>query len=113
MENRLNSFGNVRGWVFGAWGETSQEAHTLVQKLGEAIVRLVDILPGQSLISKSKAAQLASEVGFLRRRLSFAAVQGHSYIKPCISVLGRGLAEFKQIIWFQLSHLSSPIISLI
>ena len=56
MENRLNSFGNVRGWVFGAWGETSQEAHTLVQKLGETRVRRVDILPGQSLISKSKAA---------------------------------------------------------
>ena len=24
----------------------------------------------------------------------------HSYIKACISVLGRGLTEFKQIIWF-------------
>ena len=33
----------------------------------------------------------------------------HSYIKPCISVLGRGLTEFKQIIWFQLRHLSLPI----
>ena len=33
----------------------------------------------------------------------------HSYIKPCISVLGRGLTEFKQIIWFQLRHLSWPI----
>ena len=41
-------------------------------------VRRADTLPGQSLISKSKAAQLASEVGFLRRRLSFASVQGHA-----------------------------------
>ena len=38
------------------------------------------------------------------------AIMGlHSYIKACISVLGRGLTEFKQIIWFQLGHLSSPI----
>ena len=33
----------------------------------------------------------------------------HSYIKACISVLGRGLTEFKQMIWFQMRHLSSPI----
>ena len=37
------------------------------------------------------------------------AMMRHSYIKPCISVLGRGLTEFKQIIWFQLRHLSWPI----
>ena len=37
------------------------------------------------------------------------AQSGHSYIKPCISVLGRGLTEFKQISWFQLRHLSLPI----
>ena len=74
--------------------ETSQEAHTLVQKLGEARVRRVDILPGQSLISKSKAAQLASEVGFLRRRLSFAAVQGQArLLLDRLQLLGDGARE--------------------
>ena len=75
-------------------GETSQEAHTLVQKLGEARVRRVDILPGQSLISKSKAAQLTSEVGFLRRRLSFAAVQGQArLLLDRLQLLGDGARE--------------------
>ena len=57
-------------------------------------VRRADTLPGQSLISKSKAAQLASEVGFLRRRLSFAAVQGHArlLLDPLL-LLGDGAGE--------------------
>ena len=94
VERRLNSFGNVRGWVFGAWGETSEEVHTLVQKLAEARVRQVDTLPGQSLISKSKAAQMASEVGFLRRRLSFAAVQGQArLLLDRLKLLGDGARE--------------------
>ena len=112
----MNSFGNVRGWVFGAWGETSEEVHTLDQKLDELPpktqpltfpklftwdekallkkVRRADTLPGQSLISKSKAAQLASEVGFLRRRLSFASVQGHArlLLDPLL-LLGDGAGE--------------------
>ena len=57
-------------------------------------VRRADTLPGQSLISKSKAAQLASEVGFLRGRLSFAAVQGHArlLLDPLL-LLGDGAGE--------------------
>ena len=35
FSSHVNSFGNVRGWVFGAWGETSEEVHTLDQKLAE------------------------------------------------------------------------------
>ena len=51
-------------------------------------------MPGQSLISKSKAAQLASEVGFLRRRLSFAAVQGQArLLLDRLQLLGDGARE--------------------
>ena len=35
FSSHVNSFGNVRGWVFGVWGETSEEVHTLDQKLAE------------------------------------------------------------------------------
>ena len=35
FSSHVNSFGNVRGWVSGAWGETSEEVHTLDQKLAE------------------------------------------------------------------------------
>ena len=94
VERRLNSYGRVRGWVFGAFGETSEEVHTLVQKLAEARVAKADTMPGQSLIFKSKAAQMAGEVGFLRRRLSFAAVQGQSrLLLDRLQLLGDGARE--------------------
>ena len=94
VEARLNTFGRVRGWVFGAWGETSEEVHSLVQKLAEARVRVADTLPGQCLRSKSKAALMASEVGFLRRRLSFAAVQGQArLLLDRLQLLGDGARE--------------------
>ena len=94
VESRLNTFGRVRGWVFGAWGETSEEVHNLVQKLAEARVRVADTLPGQCLRSKSKAALMASEVGFLRRRLSFAAVQGQArLLLDRLQLLGDGARE--------------------
>ena len=32
VENRLNGYGRVKGWVFGAWGECSDEVHTMVQR---------------------------------------------------------------------------------
>ena len=44
VERRLNSYGRVNGWVFGAWGETSDEVHALVQKLAEARVGRVESL---------------------------------------------------------------------
>ena len=46
-----------------------------VQKQAEARVGRVDTLPSQGLIFKSRAAQMACEVGFLWRRLFFAAVE--------------------------------------
>ena len=39
VETRLNSFGRIRGWVFGAWGECSEEVHSMVQRLAVAKVR--------------------------------------------------------------------------
>ena len=94
VERRLNSYGRVNGWVFGAWGETSDEVHALVQKLAEARVGRVESLPRQSLFLKSKAAQLASEVGFLRRRLSLAAVQGQArLLLDRLQLLGDGARE--------------------
>ena len=94
VERRLNNFGRVKGWVFGAWGETSEEVHSLVQKLAEARVGRADTLASQSLLFKSKAAQMASEVGFLRRRLSFAAVQSHArLLLDRLQLLGDGARE--------------------
>ena len=94
VETRLNTFGQVRGWVFGAWGEASEEVHTLVQKLADAKVGRAGTQPSQCLLFKSRAAQMASEVGFLRRRLSFAAVQGQArLLLDRLQLLGDGARE--------------------
>ena len=53
-----------------------------------------DTMPGQTLIFKSKAAQMAGEVGFLRQRLSFAAVQGQArLLLDRLQLLGDGARE--------------------
>merc|ERR550519_3108886 len=85
-------WGQVRGWVFGAWGEASEEVHTLVQKLADAKVGTAGTQPSQCLLFKSRAAQMACEVGFLRRRLSFAAVQGQARL-PLLQLQGDGARE--------------------
>ena len=50
----------------------------MVQRLAKAKTELADTLPGHRPLFESKAALLSSEVGFLRRRLSFTAVQEQS-----------------------------------
>ena len=71
-------------------GEVKRQAQ--VQKLAEARVGRVDTLPSQGLIFKSKAAQMACEVGFLRRRLSFAAVESQARLL-LLQLLGDGARE--------------------
>ena len=94
VEARLNGYGTVRGWVFGAWGECSQEIHTLVQKLAEAKVQRAATLPGHQPLFKSHEAQLSSEVAYLRRRLSFTAVQSQArLLLDRLQLLGDGAPE--------------------
>ena len=63
-----------------------------VQKQAEARVGRVDTLPCQGLIFKSKAAQMSCDVGFLRRRLSFAAVERQARLF-LLQLLGDGAQE--------------------
>ena len=94
VESRLNNFGRVRGWVFGAWGECSDEVHTMVLRLAEAKVQRAATLPGRGLLFKSREAQLAGEVAFVRRRLSFTAVQQQArLLLDRLQLLGEGAGE--------------------
>ena len=61
--------------MFGAWGETSSEVHTLVQRVAKGRLDVVDQQPGCRGPPRSREAQLASLVGYVRRQLSFTAVQ--------------------------------------
>ena len=94
VEARLVSFGQVKSWVFGAFGECSEEVHQLVQRLAKAKVAKADTEPGHRATSKSKEAQLSAEVAFLRRRLSMAAVREQARLLiDRLQLLGDGAGQ--------------------
>ena len=67
----------------------------MVQRLAEAKVQRAGTQPGRSrLLFKSREAQLAEEVAFVRRRLSFTAVQQQArLLLDRLQLLGEGSAE--------------------
>ena len=96
VERKLLTFGNVTGWVFGAWGEASEDVHTLVHKISEARVEVEQTLPGQQQHGPVRArdARMASVVGFVRRTLSFTTVQQQAkLLLSRLQLLGPGEAD--------------------
>ena len=73
VEQRLISYGEVKGWCFGAWGEASEEVHSLVQRLATSRAEVADTLPHQRGTLKSLETEKAGLVGYLRHTLSFTA----------------------------------------
>ena len=91
VESQLLTFGRVRGWCFGAWGEGSTEVHELVQKVAEARLEVADLQPEPRGIPMSRAAQLAGLVGYVSRRLSHCAVQQQArLLLDRLHLLGEG-----------------------
>ena len=91
VEARLNSFGRIRG---RAWGESSEEVHGMVQRLAEAKVRRAATMPGHQPLFQSHAAQLSSQVAYMRRKLSFTAVQSQArLLLDRLQLLGDGSNE--------------------
>ena len=62
VENKLNTFGRVNGWVFGAWGEASEEVHSLVQRLAKARLDLLDTIPAPRGRPMSRTAKKAARL---------------------------------------------------
>ena len=82
-------YGRVRGWVFGAWGEASTDAH----RINQARVEVASLQPHSQGRTKSREAQLASLVGYVRRRLSITAVkQQTKLLLDRLQLLGDGAA---------------------
>ena len=75
MKTQLLTFDRVSGRVCGAWGEASQEIHGLVIRLDRARLEILDQQPGRRGPAKSKEAKRAALVSWVRRQLSFLAVQ--------------------------------------
>ena len=94
VEARLLTYGKVRGWCFGAWGEVSGEVHSLVQKIAKKKQELAPTQPGRRGPVRSKEAQLATLVASVRRDLSHKAVQQQSkLLLDRLRLLGDGATE--------------------
>ena len=97
VETKLNSFGRVNGWVFGAWGEASEDIHALVQRLAKARLERLDTLPTVRRRQVSRAALLASLVGDVRRQLSLQAVQQQARLLiDKLALVGNGIGAAAQ-----------------
>ena len=71
VERKLTGYGQVRGFVFGAFGEASGGVHELVQRLGETKVKAVGVQQGRETVK----GEMGVIVGQVRRLLSVTAVR--------------------------------------
>ena len=78
VERELNSYGEIQGLVFGAWGEASKGVHELVETMAICRVRSQAMSQGRLLGGEEKGVV----VGQIRRCLSIAAVRGNTSCLP-------------------------------
>ena len=94
VEQRLLAYGEVRGWCFGAWGEASTEVHGLVQRIAEERLNLKDTLPNQRRMARTREAERAGLVAYVRRALSLTAVKQQArLLLDRLRLLGDGAVE--------------------
>ena len=74
VEQKLVSFGSLRGLVFGAWGEASEGVHRLVDDLAEERSKFMLGGNARSKVSCPKGAKGVA-TGQIRRSLSIVAVK--------------------------------------
>ena len=73
VERRLDEFGQIIGLCFGAWGEGSDDVHSLVETLAQCRLRFQMQQDGRP--DQGSDNELALIVGQIRRRLSVTAVK--------------------------------------
>ena len=87
VQRKLESFGDIKGLVFGAFGEGSEDVHSLVQNLATSRAKSVALQRGR----EGGEGELAGIVGEVRRRLSVAAVKAQAdCLLNRMSSIGKG-----------------------
>ena len=84
VETKLLSFPKVEGIVFGNWGEASEATHSLVDALATSRALVAEPQARRKGGRMSEEGVKSLAVGYIRRRLSVAAVRAQ-----CLSLLGR------------------------
>ena len=90
VKRKLEEYGEVRGLVFGAFGEASEDVHKLVHILASGRVKKVELQKGR----ECSKGDLGVIVGQVRRMLSVVAVraQAECLLSRMMSV-GEGVVE--------------------
>ena len=74
VENKLLQYGDLQGLVVGAFGEGSEDLHSLVQLLAESKVNAMGLARGRG----GTEAELGMLVGQIRRMLSITNVRAQA-----------------------------------
>ena len=95
VESKLLSFPRLRRWVFGAWGEASEDIHLLVHQLASSRLKHQQVLEGRGRWRRrSDEAELAMLTGQVRRTLSLVAVRSQARcLLQRLTGLGAGAQE--------------------
>ena len=92
VEQKLVSFGSLRGLVFGPWGEASEGVHRLVDDLAEQRAKRI-LGVGRSKMACPKGAKGVA-TGQIRRALSVVAVKAQArLLLDRLCWLGSGAVE--------------------
>ena len=80
VESKLGSLGKVYGIVVGAFGEASDDVHSLIHHLAVSRVRYAGPQVGRRGQVRSEEAEIALTTSFLRKSLSVCAVRGQARV---------------------------------
>ena len=78
VETKLGTLGEVKGVVVGAFGEGSDDLHSLIHHLAVSRVRVAGPQKGRRGQMRTEEAELALTTSFLRRTLSVAGVRAQA-----------------------------------
>ena len=94
VEAKLLSFPPLRRWVFGAWGEASEDVHLLVHDLAAARLKHMQVMEGRRRWERrSDEGELAVLTGQVRRWLSLEGVRSQARcLLDRVAGLGPGAA---------------------
>ena len=84
VETKLLSFGEVKGLVFGHFGECSESTHSLMSAIATSRVRVAGPQAGRKGVMRTEEGEKSVVMSYIRKRISVASVKAQ-----CFSLLGR------------------------
>ena len=96
VESKLDSFGRVRGIVFGNFGECSEDTHQLLDNIATSRVRVAGPQDSRKGWRRTEEGERAVIVGYLRRMVSVAAVKAQCHLLlGRLEAMGPGTAQVR------------------